>query len=124
MLCNEDYLEALRWADSVGGLAGLIRRSQDNLKAVEEFVANHDWIHFLASDPAIRSNTSVCLTVDLPPEKLKELVRLLEKEAVAYDIASYRDAPVGLRFWCGATVERTDLEIMLQWLKWAYETVK
>ena len=124
MLCNEDYLVALRWAESVGGLAGLIRRSNDNLKAVEEFVTSHDWIHFLASDPAIRSNTSVCLTVDLPPDKLKKMIKLLEEEAVAYDIASYREAPLGIRIWCGATVERADLEIMLQWLEWAYEAVK
>ena len=124
MLCNEDYLVALRWAESVGGLAGLIRRSNDNLQTVEQFVARHDWIRFLASHPAIRSNTSVCLTVDLPPDKLKKMIKLLEEEAVAFDISSYREAPLGIRIWCGATVERADLEIMLQWLEWAYEVVK
>ena len=84
----------------------------------------HDWIHFLASDPAIRSNTSVCLTVDLPPEKLQKIIKLLEDEQAAFDIASYREAPPGLRFWCGATVERSDLKLALQWLKWAYRSLQ
>ncbi len=123
MLCNEDYLQALSWAESAGGLPALIRRSEDNLKVIEEFVSKHNWIDFLASDPEIRSNTSVCLTVDLPPDKLKDLVKLLENEQAAYDIASYREAPAGLRFWCGATVEREDLQIAMQWLEWAYYEV-
>ena len=112
------------WAESVGGLQGLIRRSRSNLEAVEQFVARHDWISFLAEDPAIRSNTSVCLKVDLPSDKLKQLIQLLEDHGAAYDIAAYREAPEGLRFWCGSTVEREDLEIALQWLEWAYHQVK
>lgn len=124
MLCNEDYLQALSWAESIGGLPTLIRRSENNLKVIEEFVGKHDWISFLASDSGSRSNTSVCLTVDLPSDKLKALIRLLEEEQVAYDIASYREAPPGLRFWCGATVEQEDLQIAMQWLRWAYYEVK
>ncbi len=123
LLCNEDYLAALEWAESIGGLPALIRRSEDNFRVIEKFVSEHDWIHFLAADPATRSNTSVCLTVDLPPEKLKQLIKLLEGEGAAYDIASYREAPPGLRFWCGATVERSDLELALQWLEWAYNSI-
>ncbi|MGM0688273.1 MAG: phosphoserine transaminase [Bacillota bacterium] len=124
MLCNEDYLDALQWAERVGGLKGLIKRSESNLKVIEDFVAKHDWIDFLASDPAIRSNTSVCMTVDLEADQLKKLVRLLEEEDAAYDIASYRDAPGGIRFWCGATVERKDLETAMEWLEWAYKQVR
>ncbi len=124
MLCNEDFLDALDWAESIGGLPALIRRSKGNLQIIEDFVGRHGWIHFLAADPAIRSNTSVCLTVDLEPDQLKQLVKLLENEEVAYDIASYRDAPGGLRFWCGATVEMKDLEIAMQWLEWAFHEVK
>ena len=124
MMCNEDYLAALEWAQSIGGLPTLIRRSESNLKVIEKFVAEHDWIHFLASDPAIRSNTSVCLTVDLPLEKLQSMIRILEEEQAAYDIASYREAPPGLRFWCGATVEQSDLELAMEWLGWAYEEVR
>jgi phosphoserine aminotransferase len=124
MLCNEDYLDALKWAESVGGLRGLISRSEANLKTVADFVSGHDWIDFLAADPAIRSNTSVCLKLNLPADKIKALVKLMASEVVAYDIAAYRDAPDGLRIWCGATVEREDLESMLQWLEWAYHEVK
>jgi phosphoserine aminotransferase len=124
MLCNEDYLAALRWAESVGGLQGLIERSQGNLKVFEDFVETRSWISFLAADKNIRSNTSVCLTVDLEPQKVKEMVKLLEKEGAAYDCASYREAPVGLRFWCGATVEKSDLEAVTAWLDWAYNEVK
>lgn len=124
MLANEDYLAALKWAESVGGLPGLIRRSNENLKAIEDFVTKHDWIQFLAETKEIRSNTSVCLKVSLPEEKIKEIVKLLAKEGVAYDCASYREAPPGLRFWCGATTEKSDLEIVMQWLEWAYEQVK
>ncbi len=120
MLCNEDYLDALKWAESIGGLEGLIKRSMENLKVIEDFVDEHYWIDFLAKDPAIRSNTSVCLTVDLETDQLKKLVKLLEAEEAAYDVSSYRDAPGGLRFWCGATVEKEDLEIAMQWLEWAY----
>ncbi len=124
MICNEDYLAALRWAQSIGGLPALIRRSESNLKVIEDFVAAHGWIDFLASDPLARSNTSVCLTVDLPPDKPGLIARLLEEEQAAFDIASYREAPPGLRFWCGATVEQSDLELAMQWLEWAYEEVR
>jgi phosphoserine aminotransferase len=124
MLCNEDYLDALAWADSLGGLPALIQRSQDNLSVFEKFVETRSWIHFLAEDKAIRSNTSVCFTLDLSPDQVKALVKLLEKEDAAYDCGAYRDAPPGLRFWCGATVEKADIEKLLPWLEWAYEEVK
>jgi phosphoserine aminotransferase len=102
-----------------------MRISDNNLKAVESFVAAHDWIHFLVKDKSIRSNTSVCLTLDLPADQVKALVKLLEREEAAYDIASYRDAPMGLRLWCGSTVTTEDVDIALQWLNWAYiETIK
>ncbi|WP_265445009.1 phosphoserine transaminase [Acetivibrio straminisolvens] len=123
MLCNEDYLEALRWVESIGGLEKLIAKSEENLKVIENFVEQHPWISFLAKDKAIRSNTSVCLSVDLPEDKIKKLVNLLAEEKVAYDISSYKEAPVGLRIWCGATVEKSDLEILCQWLEWAYNEV-
>jgi phosphoserine aminotransferase len=124
MLCNEDYLEALNWAKSVGGLKGLVERSNANLQVIEDFVAKQDWIEFLAADKAFRSNTSVCLKVNLDADKLKKLVQLLAGERVAYDCASYREAPAGLRFWCGATLDKKDLEIVTQWLEWAYQEVK
>ncbi len=123
MLCNEDYLDALNWAEAIGGLPSLIKRSTRNLQVIEDFVEKHEWIHFLAAEKEIRSNTSVCLSVNLSSDKLKKLVTLMDSEQVAYDIASYRDAPDGLRFWCGATVEMNDLEIALQWLEWAYNEV-
>lgn len=124
MLANEDYLAALNWAESVEGLPGLIRRSNKNLAVWEDFVEKHDWIDFLAESKEIRSNTSVCFKVNLPEDKLKKLVKLLADEEIAYDCASYREAPLGLRFWSGATVEKSDLEIVAQWLEWAYEQVK
>ena len=124
MLCNEDYLDSLAWADSIGGLPALIKRSQANLAAFEKFVEAHSWAHFLAKDPAIRSNTSVCLTIDLEPDQVKAMIKLLDQEDAAYDCGAYRDAPPGLRFWCGATVETEDIEKMLPWLEWAYEEVK
>lgn len=124
MLCNEDYLNTLGWAESIGGLQALISRSENNLKAVESFVEKHDWIGFLAAYPEIRSNTSVCLKVDLRAEELKRVVKLLEQERVAFDVASYRDAPSGLRFWCGATVETKDIQNALEWLGWAYSEVQ
>lgn len=124
MLANEDYLAALKWAESIGGLPALKKRSEANLGVIEDFVAKHDWINFLAVSKEIRSNTSVCLTVDLPEDKLKTLVKMLADEKVAYDCASYRDAPPGLRFWCGATAESSDLEAVMQWLEWGYNEVK
>ncbi len=123
MLCVEDYLDALEWAESIGGLKALIERSSQNLNVVEDFVAGHSWVSFLAKDPATRSNTSVCLSLELEPDRVKELVKLMASEEAAFDIASYRDAPAGLRFWCGATIEKEDLKIALQWLKWAYQEV-
>lgn len=117
MLCVEDYLDSLEWAESIGGLQGLIDRSLENLRVIEKFVSENSWIHFLAQDPSIRSNTSVCLTLDLTSNQVKKFAELLEKEDVAYDIGSYRDAPDGLRIWCGATVEKEDLEALLPWLK-------
>lgn len=124
MLANEDYLAALNWSESVGGLQGLIQRSNENLAVWENFVDSHDWIDFLAESKEIRSNTSVCFTVDLPEEQLKVLIKLLADEEVAFDCGSYRDAPSGLRFWGGATVEKSDLEILTHWLEWAYNEVK
>jgi len=124
MLCNEDYLDALAWADSIGGLDGLMKRSNANLAAFEKFVDSHSWIHFLASDKVIRSNTSVCFSIDLTEEQVKAFVKLLDKEDVAHDCGAYKNAPPGLRFWCGATVETSDIELLLPWLEWAYEEVK
>jgi len=123
LLCTEDYLLALDWAESIGGLPVLIKRCNDNLAVFEKFVSNHPWIDFLAKTKEIRSNTSVCLTLEISPEKIKQITNLLEKEGVAYDCASYREAPPGLRFWCGSTVEKQDVEIVVQWLNWAYEEV-
>jgi phosphoserine aminotransferase len=120
LLCLEDYLDALAWAESIGGLPALIERSMENLKTIENFVADNQWINFLAAEPAYRSNTSVCVILDLDPGQLAELIKLMTAEGAAYDIASYRDAPGGLRFWCGATVEKEDLALALEWLSWAY----
>ncbi len=134
MLCVEDYLDTLNWAKSVGGLKALIGRADANAKAIADWVARTPWIEHLASDPAIRSNTSVCLKVvdpavlKLAPEVqakfVKGIAAALEKEGVAYDIDAYRDAPSGLRIWCGATIERADVEALTQWLDWAYEDAK
>lgn len=123
MLCNEDYLQALKWTESIGGLKKLISKSEENLEVIEGFVEHHDWIHFLAKDKATRSNTSVCLTLDLPADKLNKMIRLLEEENVAYDISSYSEAPSGLRIWCGATVEKSDLILLCEWLEWAYISI-
>jgi phosphoserine aminotransferase len=134
MLCVEDALDALKWAESVGGLQGLIARSKANLKVIEEWVAKSSWAGFLAGDSSIRSNTSICLKITDPaytalaPENqekhAKAIVSLLDKEKAAYDIGAYRDAPVGLRIWGGATVESSDLQALMPWLDWAYEEVK
>ncbi|TNC82346.1 MAG: phosphoserine transaminase [Oleiphilus sp.] len=123
MLCVADYLDALAWVDRLGGVSALIDRSRQNLSVIEEFVAAHDWIEFLAEDPATRSNTSVCLTLKLGADQTKALIKLLESEGVAYDIGAYRDAPDGLRIWCGGTVECSDLEALMPWLAWAYQQV-
>ena len=130
LLCTEDYLDALTWAKSVGGLKGLIARADANAKALNDWVDRTTWIANLAVEPSIRSNTSVCLKVvdpavtALPADQqaafAKALTAPLEKETVALDIGSYRDAPPGLRIWCGATVETADVEALTHWLDWAY----
>jgi phosphoserine aminotransferase len=134
MLCVEDYLDALAWAKSIGGLRALTARADANATVIADWVAQTSWIEFLAKDPAFRSNTSVCLRiVDPSVSKLsveaqtafvKDLAALLEREGVAYDIAGHRDAPPGLRIWCGSTVERADLEALTAWLDWAFVTRK
>ena len=124
MLCVVDYLDALNWVESVGGVTATIAIADQNLATIEAFVKQHDWIAFLAQDANIRSNTSVCLTLDLTPEQVKSIVKLLEEHKVAYDIGAYRDAPAGLRIWCGATVENSNLEALMPWLEWAYHSVK
>ncbi len=124
MLAVEDYIDALAWAESEGGVAGLIDISQNNLKTVEKFVESNDWIDFLAKDSATRSSTSVCLTLDLTADQIKAFVKLLESENVALDIGGYRDAPPSIRIWCGSTVETADVEALMPWLEWAYNEVK
>ncbi|CAM9489142.1 unnamed protein product [Chrysoparadoxa australica] len=125
MLCVEDYIDALAWADSIGGLPALMKRSQANLKVIEKFVEANPWIEFLAEDASTRSSTSVCLCVDLTKDQVvKKMAALLETEHVAYDIGSYRDAPPGLRIWCGATVDVEDVEALMPWLEWAYKEAK
>ncbi len=124
MLCVVDYLDALNWVESIGGVDATIARANKNLATLEDFVVQHDWIEFLAKDSNIRSNTSVCLTLDLTPEQVKSVVKLLEEHHVAYDIGAYRDAPDGLRIWCGATIENSNLEALMPWLEWAYHRVK
>ena len=124
MLCVADYLDALDWVRSIGGVEASIARSQANLGVIEDFVAANDWIDFLAQDEATRSNTSVCLTLTLEAEQVKALAKLLDSEGVAFDIGAYRDAPAGLRIWCGATIEQSDLQALMPWLSWAYAQVK
>jgi len=134
MLCVEDALDGLAWAEREGGLPGLIRRSESNLSAIADWVARSPWARFLARDPATRSCTSICLQVGdadfdaldakIRAATLSALVKLLEAEGVAYDIGSYRDAPPGLRIWGGATVDREDIEALLPWLDWAWDEVR
>ena len=134
MLCVEDYIDALLWAKQVGGLKGLMARADANARVIFDFVEKNDWIANLAKDPATRSNTSVCLTIadkdvlaldaDAQAAFAKGLVALLDKEGVAYDIGAYRDAPSGLRIWAGATIDTADLEALIPWLTWAFETQK
>jgi phosphoserine aminotransferase len=130
LLAAEDYIDALKWADRIGGLEALHARANANAGVLTEWVGRTPWVDFLASDPAIRSNTSVCLKViddrvtSLPQgrqaEFAKNLAAILEKEGVALDTASYRSAPPGLRIWCGATIEQSDLQSLTPWLDWAF----
>src|SRR5579863_10421566 len=130
MLCVEDYLDALNWAKSVGGLKALMARANANLKVLEDWQAKTPWIDFLARTPAIRSNTSVCMTVtdsavasltsDAQIDFIKKMVGLVEKEGAGYDFAGHRDAPAGLRIWCGATIEASDVALLTQWIDWAF----
>ncbi|WP_024506223.1 phosphoserine transaminase [Bradyrhizobium sp. ARR65] len=134
MLCVEDYLDALNWGKSIGGLKALIARADANTKVLADWVARTPWIDFLAKDAALRSNTSVCLkftdpaitslTADAQADFVKNLVAMVEKEAAGYDFAHYRDAPAGLRIWCGATVEATDVALLTQWIDWAFVEAK
>ena len=122
MLAVEDVIFALEWAKGIGGLKGLMARSDANAEALDKIVADRDWLHHLAKDPATRSKTSVCLTVWLADQDvIKKMCSLLEAEDAAYDIASYRDAPAGLRIWCGATVDTSDIVALGPWLDWAWE---
>lgn len=123
MLCVADYLDALDWVRRIGGLQGAIARSEANLQVVESFVAQNAWISFLAKDPALRSSTSVCLSLNAEADQVKAMVKRLEKEGVAYDIGAYRDAPPGMRLWCGATIEQADLQALMPWLAWVYGEV-
>jgi phosphoserine aminotransferase len=133
MLCVEDAIDALKWGERIGGLTEMRRRADANLDALGRWVEKTSWVEFLAADPAIRSNTSVCLKVVDPrvtaldeaaqADFAKKLASALEKEGVALDIGGYRDAPPGLRIWCGATVETSDLEALTPWLDWAFETL-
>ncbi len=133
MLCVEDALDSLQWAERIGGLAALHARSQANFAAIAAWVEHSEWAAFLATDPATRSNTSICLQIVAPDykalpmaeqgAKAKALAALLEQAGVAHDIGAYRDAPPGLRIWGGATVETSDIEALLPWLDWAYAEV-
>lgn len=134
MLCVEDYLDALNWADSIGGLKGLMKRSEDNLAVLANWVSKTDWVDFLALEEDTVSNTSVCLKItadwftalkgDDQAAAAKKLATLLDEKDVAYDIGSYRDAPAGLRIWAGSTIEAADLNDLTPWLDWAYAQVK
>ena len=134
MMCVEDVIDALNWAKSVGGLRGMIARSRANFDALADFVARSDWAEFLAREPEYRSNTSVCLSIkadwfkrkspEEQKETVKKMVKLLGDEGVAFDCNAYKDAPAGLRFWCGATVESDDVKKLCPWLDWAYEQIK
>ena len=125
MLAVEDAIFALEWARSVGGLNGMIARTEANAAALDRIVEARDWLGHLAADPATRSKTSVCLTVDgADADLIKRFAKLLESEGAAYDIAGYRDAPPGLRIWCGATVDTADIEAVGPWLDWAWEQIK
>jgi phosphoserine aminotransferase len=134
LLCTEDYLVSLAFIETIGGLDGAIARANANAKTIADWVGGTPWVDFLAVDPATRSNTSVCLKVvepdivalsaDAQSAFAKRMAQRLEQEGVAFDIASYRSAPPGLRIWTGATVERSDIEALLPWLDWAFRCEK
>ncbi len=134
MLAVEDYLDALQWAKKVGGLDGLVKRADGNLRVLQKFVRENDWIDFLAVKPKTRSNTSVCLTFTDPavtalsPDAqgafAKQVVSIIEKAGAGYDLGHYRDAPPGLRIWCGATVQSRDLKALLPWIAYAFAEAK
>ncbi|WP_395344645.1 phosphoserine transaminase [Ningiella sp. W23] len=124
MLCVADYVDALTWVESIGGVSAAIKRSEDNLAVIRAFVDQHSWIDFLAADKNTISNTSVCLTMQASETQVKDIVKLLAAESAAFDIGAYRDAPAGIRIWCGATIESSDVDALMQWLNWAYSEVK
>jgi phosphoserine aminotransferase len=134
MLCVEDQLDALAWAERIGGLKALIGRTEANVAVLSEWIARSPWAAFLAEDATTRSTTSVCLKIVDPwfrglgaeaqQEVAKQLAAAVEAEGVGFDLGAYRDAPPGLRIWCGATVEATDIAALLPWLDWAYAQVK
>ncbi len=134
MLAVEDCLDALNWVKSIGGLPQTIKRAQANCDAIADWVSKTEWAAFLAEDDTARSTTSVCLKITDPwfealddADKtpfIKAMTKLLDTEGAAYDIAGYRDAPAGLRIWCGATIETSDVQALLPWLEWAFETAK
>ncbi|MGY6567692.1 MAG: phosphoserine transaminase, partial [Salinarimonas sp.] len=134
MLAVEDYLDALKWAKALGGLDALVARADANARVIHDWVARTPWVANLARDPATASNTSVCLTIADPDvlaagdeavtKVAKGIVATLEAEGMAFDIGAYRDAPPGLRIWCGATVETSDLEALTPWLDWAFALEK
>jgi phosphoserine aminotransferase len=125
MLAVEDAILALEWGKSLGGLQALVARCEANAAALDRIVEEREWLGHLAADPAIRSKTSVCLTVSGADEAfIKKFAGLLESEGAAYDIAGYRDAPPGLRVWCGATVDTDDIVALGPWLDWAYAEVR
>ncbi|MBT3236498.1 MAG: phosphoserine transaminase [Bdellovibrionales bacterium] len=130
LMATEDVLDALNWSSSIGGLPGLIRRSQDNLNVISQWVDQTDWVEFLATEKETRSSTSICLSITHPQFKkldgdtqkkfVKEVTALIDKEGAGYDINSYKDAPAGLRIWGGATVESSDIGLLLPWIEWAF----
>jgi len=123
LLCVADYQDALDWVKSIGGVKASIQKSQANLAVLSQFVEDNAWINFLAEKETTRSNTSVCFSVDLNDQQLKTFIELLADNNAAFDIAAYKDAPSGLRIWCGSTVEQSDLEALMPWLTWAYQSV-
>src|SRR5205085_5473613 len=134
MLCVEDWLDTLNWAKSAGGLKGLMARADSNAKVMHDWIAKTPWIENLAARPETRSNTSVCLKIVDPAiaslgidahwSFVRDLVALIENDGAAYDIATHRDAPPGLRIWCGATVEKSDVEALTAWIDWAFAETK